>query len=111
MGREDVELLGDVLLELRTRAALSQDDLAERSGISVDTIRAIEKGRHKRPHGSTLHSLSAALELPAEAQERLFAARGGVTTADSGQRKPTLDPASLDPMPRNAERRRQFWIR
>jgi transcriptional regulator with XRE-family HTH domain len=45
------------------RAGLSQEVLAERAGVSVATIGALEQGR-RQPHPRTLAVLAAALELP-----------------------------------------------
>ena len=41
---------GDLLREHRNAAGLTQEDLAERAGLSVDTISLLERGEHRRPH-------------------------------------------------------------
>jgi transcriptional regulator with XRE-family HTH domain len=46
--------------ELRTKAWLSQKELAKRSGVHRVTIMRLELGREK-PHGSTLRKLAEAL--------------------------------------------------
>jgi DNA-binding SARP family transcriptional activator/DNA-binding XRE family transcriptional regulator len=50
---------------LRLRAGLSQQDLAERAGVSVRTLRALENGGAGRPRATSLHRLATALGLDA----------------------------------------------
>jgi transcriptional regulator with XRE-family HTH domain len=54
---------GDLLRQHRNAAGLTQEDLAERSGLSVDTISLLERGKHRRPHRYTRQSLADALGL------------------------------------------------
>jgi transcriptional regulator with XRE-family HTH domain len=54
---------GDLLRHHRNAAGLTQEDLAERSGLSVDTISLLERGEHRRPHRYTMQSLTDALRL------------------------------------------------
>src|SRR5919107_596121 len=54
---------GDLLRRYRNAAGLTQEDLAERSGLSVDTISLLERGEHRRPHRYTRQSLADALGL------------------------------------------------
>jgi transcriptional regulator with XRE-family HTH domain len=59
--------VGDQLKKVRRRAMLTQEQLAERSGVGITTINRIETGTVKDPHFSTLRKLAAALEVdPAE---------------------------------------------
>ena len=59
--------VGDQLKKARRRAMLTQEELAEKSGVGVTTINRIEKGRVEDPHFSTLRKLARALEVdPAE---------------------------------------------
>src|ERR1700747_651810 len=48
----------------RIAAGLTQEDLAERSGVSVRTIADLERGRTRRPYPSSLQALVRALGLP-----------------------------------------------
>ncbi len=70
--------LGDLLLRSRLRADLTQEALAERAGVSVNTISNLEAGRGSLPRRATLTLLVGALTraLPTEDQEdvREFAA-------------------------------------
>jgi predicted ATPase/DNA-binding XRE family transcriptional regulator len=56
-------VFGDLLRQHRDAAGLTQEDLAERSGLSVDTISLLERGEHRRPHRYTMQSLADALGL------------------------------------------------
>ena len=47
---------------LRQRAVLSQDQLAERSGVARDTISKLETGR-RRAYPTTIRKLAAGLEV------------------------------------------------
>ena len=49
------------LRELRERAFLSQEELAERSGISRSTISGLERGARKKPYPRTIRKLAKAL--------------------------------------------------
>jgi len=54
---------GGLLRRLRLRAALTQEELAERSGLSVEAISALERGFRRHPRRATLALLAGALEL------------------------------------------------
>ena len=56
-------VFGDLLRQYRNAAGLTQEDLAEHSGLSVDTISLLERGEHRRPHRYTMRSLADALGL------------------------------------------------
>ena len=57
--------LGERLRAFRTAAALTQEQLAERAGISVQAVAALENGRSRRPYPHTLRALGDALGLAA----------------------------------------------
>lgn len=61
------------LREWRKKRGMTQDDLAEKSGVSQDTISDIEVGRHPNPRVNTLGSLADALRVH-PAQIRLVVA-------------------------------------
>jgi tetratricopeptide (TPR) repeat protein len=71
----------------RQAAGLSQEELAEQSGLSVRTIRNIERGRTRWPHPGSVRRLADALGLDREqrdefiavADRRLVSAAGAVT--------------------------------
>lgn len=62
-------VFGDLLRQHRNAAGLTQEDLAKRAGLSVDTISLLERGEHRRPHKYTVQSLADALGL--SQQERI----------------------------------------
>jgi len=55
----------EMLADLRTAAGLSQEQLAERSGVSVRAIGEIERGATRRPQRETVRALAGALALAA----------------------------------------------
>jgi predicted ATPase/DNA-binding XRE family transcriptional regulator len=74
--RGDPASFGTVLRQLRTAAALSQEELAERAGVSVRGISDLERGVHRTPHLVTVRLLADALTLdPADRAALLTAAR------------------------------------
>jgi transcriptional regulator with XRE-family HTH domain len=52
--------IGDRLRDLRKRALLTQQELADKSGVGVTTIIRIERNQVE-PHGSTIRKLAEAL--------------------------------------------------
>jgi tetratricopeptide (TPR) repeat protein/DNA-binding XRE family transcriptional regulator len=97
----DVRLAGCRLL-----AGLSQQELAERSGLSVRTIGNLERGRARWPHPETVRRLADALELRGGARDEFMAdidpraARGAAVAvpAAGGQASPAA--GSGTPVPR-----------
>ena len=73
MGNE----LAAVVRQFRQRAEMTQEALAERSGVSVSTIRGLETGKRRNPQLASLRQLADALGLPPDKREELFAAAGG----------------------------------
>jgi predicted ATPase/transcriptional regulator with XRE-family HTH domain len=54
---------GAVLRALRTDRSLTQEELAERAGLSVKAVSALERGERKRPYPHTVRALAEALGL------------------------------------------------
>ncbi|MGW3960026.1 ATP-binding protein [Amycolatopsis sp. NPDC005003] len=67
---------GSVVRRLRLRAGLTQEGLAERSGVSVRTIRGIETGTRRNPQLASLVQLADALELSPDDRHDLLGALG-----------------------------------
>jgi len=64
---------GEWLRKQRVGAGLTQEDLAERSGVSVRAIADLERGRTRRPYPSSVRALARALGLPDTAGAELVA--------------------------------------
>ncbi|MGW0771884.1 helix-turn-helix domain-containing protein [Streptomyces sp. NPDC002676] len=76
---------GALLRARRSGAGLTQEELAERSGLSVRAIRDLEQGRVARPRRETLRLLTTALGLPQdEGEELLRLARQALPPALTG---------------------------
>jgi transcriptional regulator with XRE-family HTH domain len=58
----------------RALAVLTQEELAERAGLSARAISDLERGAKTRPHRVTVDLLADALDLPQEDRARLVAA-------------------------------------
>jgi tetratricopeptide (TPR) repeat protein/transcriptional regulator with XRE-family HTH domain len=77
------------LRQFRLRAGLTQEALAERSGVSVRTIRGLETGARRNPQRSSLQQLADAMALSEDDRVALMSA------VFAG----TASPAHLDPEP------------
>ncbi len=90
MGAGEHLVFGDLLRQHRNAAGLTQEDLAERARLSVDTISLLERGEHRRPHRYTMQSLAEALGLSQPERIRFeLAARMPVARADAHVTQPT----------------------
>jgi transcriptional regulator with XRE-family HTH domain/tetratricopeptide (TPR) repeat protein len=87
---------GPVLRRFRTAAALSQEALAERAGLSLRGVSDLERGVHRTPHLATIGMLADALALGPEDRQALLAAARPVTQPET-----TPDSAPL-PRPRTS---------
>ncbi|MEV5259324.1 helix-turn-helix transcriptional regulator, partial [Streptomyces anulatus] len=65
--------LGILVRRLRTQAGLTQEQMAERSGVSVRTIRRLETGNAADHRLGTVNLLADALDLGAEDRRQLAA--------------------------------------
>jgi predicted ATPase/DNA-binding XRE family transcriptional regulator len=70
----DSQSLGLLLRRYRRQAALSQDALASRSGVSARSISDLERGQRTSAHFETLRMLADALGLIEDDRARLFRA-------------------------------------
>ena len=83
MTTDTAETFASVLRGYRLAASLSQETLAERANLSVDAIRALERGRRTTPRPDTVALLAGALGLLGADRARLIAAarpEGAVTS-------------------------------
>jgi tetratricopeptide (TPR) repeat protein/transcriptional regulator with XRE-family HTH domain len=85
----------------RERALLTQEQLAERSGLSVRTIRRLESGpATRRPHPSSIRMLAAALDLSEAEQAALAAAaRWTQTEAAASDERPVPSGTAASSVP------------
>lgn len=74
---------------------MTQEELAERSGLSVRGLRKLERGLVTRPHRHSLETIAAGLGLADEDRQRFIDSYRGVATAPSA-----LESAGLHPVPR-----------
>ena len=66
--------LGGWLRQARAAAGMTQEELAEQSGVGLRTIGDLERGRTRTPYARSIRCLAAALGVPFPAQ-----AAGAVT--------------------------------
>src|ERR1700691_2411077 len=69
-------VFGMRLSACRRSAGLTQQELADRSGLSVRAISNLERGRARWPHPNTVQRLAEALGLRDQAREQFIAAAG-----------------------------------
>src|SRR3954471_3134457 len=74
MTRSELPPIGQLLRRLRTAAALSQEELAERAGLSVRALSDLERGVHQAPRLETVRLLATALDLGEHDRVELLAA-------------------------------------
>ncbi|WP_188317014.1 ATP-binding protein [Solihabitans fulvus] len=75
----------ELLKAHRLRSGLTQERLAEKSGVSTRTIRGLETGRRREPRLASVHLLAAALSLNEANTDALIAASRGAAPADAGR--------------------------
>jgi predicted ATPase/DNA-binding XRE family transcriptional regulator len=76
---------GERLRRLRVAAGLSQEALADRSGLSVQAIGALETGKRRRPYPHTVGALANALGLTESERTALAEARVAPSAAACAQ--------------------------
>jgi tetratricopeptide (TPR) repeat protein/transcriptional regulator with XRE-family HTH domain len=89
---DDAREFGAWVRRQRVAAGLSQEDLGERSGLSIRAISDLERGRTTRPYPRTRRLLVTALGLDAAGQG---AGRAGADSHATGQPVPRQLPAAV----------------
>ncbi|WP_405536840.1 tetratricopeptide repeat protein [Streptomyces sp. NBC_00075] len=93
-------MLGEVLRDQRRRLGLTQEELAERAGVSVRTICHVETGRIAHPRPATVRRLGEALGLAGTELEEFQRAGTGIAEAPHPSRPAPATkaaPAQLPP--------------
>jgi transcriptional regulator with XRE-family HTH domain len=72
-----------LLRQLRRQTALTQEDLAERTGLSARTIRRLETGESANPQLDTVRLLADALRLEPDERAQLLAVADGQAPPDA----------------------------
>ncbi|MGW3966967.1 ATP-binding protein [Amycolatopsis sp. NPDC005003] len=90
--------LAEMLAGLRSSRGLSQEQLAELSGISVRAIGEIERGATRRPQRETLRALTGALGLTPEEQEAFARSARTAPPPDTRRRRTAVRPALPAPV-------------
>lgn len=72
-------MLGELLRDHRCRLGLTQEELADRAGLSVRTISHVETGRIARPRPATVRRLAEALALTGAGLEEFQRAATGIS--------------------------------
>ncbi|MDG4792432.1 helix-turn-helix transcriptional regulator [Micromonospora sp. WMMD1082] len=80
--------IGEHLARIRRQSTLTQEQLAERAGVSVETVRKLERGERASARMTTLHALARALDVPTTALL-------GDTSQAAARREPDARPLSL----------------
>ena len=89
---EDWAGVADALNERMAALRLGQQELAQRSGVSVSTLRQLQHGAGRRVQNKTLAAISTALDWPADQLTAvLLAGRSTQTTAPAVDVDPILD--------------------
>lgn len=90
------------LRSLREAAALTQEELAHRAGLTSNAIGALERGERRRPYPHTVRALAAALDLDDAGRAALAAAARppvgadvSVRTVDQGRTADSQEPPTV----------------
>src|SRR5215216_6556382 len=102
MAVREPPAFGRLLRHYRRTAGLSQEVLAERAGLSVDAVAALERGRRTAPRLSTLTLLATALGLADDERAALLGSVAGPLDRTDGAepQSPNLNllPAPAGPL-------------
>ena len=60
MGSTEPSSFGELLKRYRTAAGLTQEELAERAGLSARGVQDLERGTRRSPHPGTARRLAEA---------------------------------------------------
>ena len=102
MGQVDAPAFGTLLKHHRTALGLTQEELAERAGLSVRAISDLERELHRLPRLHSARHLATALELSVGDRATFLKTAAGLSlTATEPSRGPLQVGAFLGALPRN----------
>jgi len=104
-----LQTLASILKEYRLDAGLTQEGLAERSGISARAISDLERGLYQAPHRDTVDRLVEALGLSPEQQAQLEAAISRSRGPTLAAAKPELPTGVLTLLMTEVEGSGELW--
>jgi len=98
-SNEHADSFGARLRRAREAAHLTQEELAERAGLTPNAIGELERSRHRHPYLATVRALADALEMTAEERSALAASvpKRGSHSAIAPAPRPLL-PTPLSPL-------------
>ena len=92
---------GARLRRLRQTVGITQEELANRAGLSPNGVSALERGQRKRPYPHTVRALADALGLAEDERATLLAAvpeRGGAASSTAAEDAPASAPVASSSM-------------
>ncbi len=102
MASSDPGQLGTLIRRLRLASGLSQEQLAERSGLSARAVSDLERGQRTRTRPETLRMLAEALGLTDAEREALLQAARPELKHNAGHSTFVHPPPNALPVPRTA---------
>jgi tetratricopeptide (TPR) repeat protein/transcriptional regulator with XRE-family HTH domain len=88
---------GAMLRDYRERELLSQEQLAERSGLSARTIRYLERGKVRRPRSESIRLLADALCLVGTQRDQFENGAWGRSLTEKPDSRPTVGSVDVRP--------------
>jgi len=76
---------GELLRRYRVAAGLTQQELAERAGLSVRGLSDLERGLRRRPHADTARRIAEVLALDPDNKATLLAGRAPTSGVRCGK--------------------------
>ncbi|MDQ3854919.1 MAG: helix-turn-helix domain-containing protein, partial [Chloroflexota bacterium] len=108
MDTKQRDSFGNLLRSYRRAAGLTQEELADRAGLSARAVGNLELGVSRRPRRDTVHLLADALGLSQADRETLLAARAPVTD-DGGAERPHLPTGTVTFLFTDIEGSTRMW--
>jgi predicted ATPase/DNA-binding XRE family transcriptional regulator len=81
---------GDLLRRHRASSNVTQEDLAQQTGLTPQAIGLLERGKRRRPHAYTVQKLAGALDLEGQDLAEFEAAARRSSASAAGSSRPTL---------------------